>query len=64
MSVSVPGHLIIIVSSLALVLGDGLTLLFHVLFVFAVLNPLVMPFGLIYFTVQKSANLCATLVNA
>jgi hypothetical protein len=28
MSVSVPGHLIIIVSSLALVLGDGLTLLF------------------------------------
>jgi hypothetical protein len=36
----------------------------HVLFVFAVLNPLVMPFGLIYFTVEKSANLCARLVNA
>jgi len=36
----------------------------HVLFVFAVLNPLVMPFGLIYFTVEKSANLHATLVNA
>ena len=36
----------------------------HVLFVFTVLNPLVMPFGLIYFTVEKSANLCATLVKS
>jgi|HubBroStandDraft_5_1064220.scaffolds.fasta_scaffold1061058_1 hypothetical protein len=70
MSVSVPGHLIIIVSLLALALGDVLTgcfrdwlpnhlLVIHVLFVFAVLNPLVMPFGLIYFTVEKSASLRA-----
>jgi len=36
----------------------------HILFVFAVLNPLVMPFGLFYLVVEKSANLCVVLTNA
>jgi hypothetical protein len=37
--------------------GDWLPnhlLVIHILFVFAVLNPLVTPFGLLYFTIQKS----------
>jgi len=31
-------------------------LVIHILFVFAVLNPLVIPFGLLYFTIQKSTK--------
>ena len=39
-------------------------LVIHILFVFAVLNPLVMPFGLFYFTIEKSTNLCVAPTNA
>jgi hypothetical protein len=30
-------------------------LVIHILLVFAVINPLVLPFGLLYFTVERSA---------
>ena len=36
----------------------------HVLFVFAVLNPLVMPFGLLYFSIERGKSFCKPIVTA
>jgi len=39
-------------------------LVIHVLFVFAVLNPLVMPFGLIYFSIERGQSFCKVITTA
>jgi hypothetical protein len=39
-------------------------LVIHILFVFAVLNPLVMPFGLIYFSIERGKDLCKVMAAA
>ena len=39
-------------------------LVIHVLFVFAVLNPLVIPFGLLYFSIERGKGFCTAITTA
>jgi hypothetical protein len=39
-------------------------LVIHVLLVFAVLNPLVMPFGLLYFSIERGKGFCKMITTA